>query len=111
MGLNSPSLILESSRFMLAAWICTSTSVSRTSGCAISPSRRVAFFAYRSTMKAFICSLPKLEETGPSGLGGRSDRQPELFAQALVEHPCGGKAAQHADLPRCLAGGVAPSRT
>src|SRR5216117_2707646 len=54
MSLNSPSLILESSWFKLAAWTWTSTSSSRTSGSGISPRRTALVRLYRSTTNAFM---------------------------------------------------------
>src|SRR5438445_11759823 len=54
MSLNSPSLILESSWFKLAAWTRTSTSSSRTSGSGISPRRTALLLLYRSTTNAFM---------------------------------------------------------
>src|SRR2546429_6346932 len=54
MSLNSPSLILESSWFKLAAWTWTSTSSSRTSGSGISPRRTALLLLYRSTTNAFM---------------------------------------------------------
>src|SRR5439155_16238642 len=54
MSLNSPSLILESSWFKLAAWTWTSTSSSLTSGSGISPRRTALLLLYRSTTNAFM---------------------------------------------------------